>query len=133
MQSASPNIIDYANPSRSCPAWPRIYQIVMGLALFTVPEMFYRLYQPFNTAWLVKKFGCGCPDLRTGRARFPNANDISLVVYTLLALLLCTAFYLIFRRYLKAWPSTTATCILASAIAIILFFCLRAFGRGMWL
>jgi hypothetical protein len=46
---------------------------------WAVPFLCYAAYQPINSGWTVKKFGCGCPSL-DGTYHF-NANDFNAILW----------------------------------------------------
>lgn len=133
MQDESKPTLEYAPPQRHQLGWPPFRAIVIYLVLTAIPEVFYRIYAPINAHWTVHTFGCGCPDFRTGKSRFPNANHINMCLYGVLALFLCIGCVLICRRYLKQWPPMARQLCMSGTCSIVLMLCMRAMAKSFWL
>lgn len=81
-------------------------RIFLPLLLYPV---LYLPYSALNRAWLVKKFGCGCPeiDAETGAAvvRSFNANTITWYFWLFIALLCIVLAAVIARHGTKKWSA----------------------------
>jgi hypothetical protein len=88
---------------------------------FLLPIILYFIYNPINTNWTVKKFGCGCPNI-DGSFRF-NANYFNTILW-----------FIIMGICIWIWRKQMAK---RQTFLIGLFFvvliCMICFSRGFWL
>jgi hypothetical protein len=98
-------------------------KIIFVVLPFLAPVLAYFIYDPINTNWTVKKFGCGCPSI-DGTYGF-DANDFNMILWFLI-LSLCVGFW-----YFQTKKVTSYKFLIG--LILILIICIKCFASGFWL